>query len=210
MSFDVSNITDSLLSALGKAGESTILGVKSVKDKIEAAAGALAKEAQLGPQLHEQALGALERMQEENTSLKPVVAKAFGYAVFPSAARAAPVVGLTYGMGVVFENARPIGYAGMVQMTAGVQLGGSTLHMLVVFDNEDALELFKAGKISFAANASATLVKAGAIAGRSPSGLRVFVYSEGGEMLEAAIGEQTFRFVPAALGRLRHGPEHSA
>jgi lipid-binding SYLF domain-containing protein len=207
MDLEIGELKDRLLAVLGKAGEATVLGSKSVKDTLAKAAHGLALEAQIGPQLHEQALGALKRMKEQRTELKEQVAKAHGFAVFPSAARAAAVLGVTYGMGEVFEQGDVIGYAGAVQLTAGTQLGGSTLHMLVIFDDEQALERFKAGGISFAANASATLIKAGAIAGRSPSGLRVFVYSEGGEMLEASLGAQTFKFVPAALGRLRKGPD---
>jgi lipid-binding SYLF domain-containing protein len=208
MSLGIDQVTDRILSALGKAGEATVLGTRSVKDKLARAAELLAKEAEMGPQLHQDALGALRRMEEELSSLRSEMARAHGYAVFPSAARAAAVLGVTYGKGVVFVKDRVVGYAGMVQLTAGLQLGGSTLHVLVLLEDEAALERFKAGKISFAASASATLVKAGAIAGRSPAGLRVFVYSEGGEMLEASLGAQTFRFFPAALGRLRRRPDH--
>jgi hypothetical protein len=47
------------------------------------------------------------------------------------------------------------------------------------------------------------IVKAGAAAAASKSGTRVFVHSEGGLGVEAAVGGQKFIFKPALLGRTK-------
>ncbi len=178
-------------------------GAVALKEKVSDSAKGLNKEAKIGPELHESAMAALQRMFERDPSLKESVAKAHAFAVFPSVARGSLVLGVTFGKGEVFKRGRVIGYAGVVQVTAGVQVGGKTLHMLVIMDDPEALECFKSGKISFAANASVAMMKAGALAGRSPAGFKVHLFSEGGEMLDASIGGQTFKFRPAFLGRLR-------
>jgi hypothetical protein len=52
--------------------------------------GALKKEAALSPALHKDVMGALRRMQTKDPSLKQVLEKAHGYAVFPGVARPPP------------------------------------------------------------------------------------------------------------------------
>jgi hypothetical protein len=84
-----------------------------------------------------------------------------------------------------------------------VQLGGQTFSEIIAFQDKAALDRFKAGRWAFAANASAVLVKAGAAASSNyEKGAAVFVSSEGGMMLEVAIGAQKFFYRPAVLGRV--------
>lgn len=197
---------DSRLGNLSKAGKVLVLGKRALSasaGNLDHAAHGLAKEAKTGPQLHQESMTALRRMTEMSSSLKKTLNEAYGYAIFPSVAKSALVVGVTYGKGEVFAQGKVIGYAGIVQVTAGVQLGGQTLHVLVILDDKKALDRLKGGKLSFAANASVGIVKTGANAAKGPYGLRVLMYPEGGEMLEASIGAQKIKFVPAALGRLR-------
>jgi lipid-binding SYLF domain-containing protein len=173
-------------------------------NKVLSPVRALKKEADLGPIVHADVLAALKRMKEENASVAKMLDKAYGFAVIPSLGRASAVLGGAYGLGEVFEQGRVIGYAAIVQLTIGVQLGGETFHELVVFRDRQSLEAFKRGKMAFAANASVALVKAGAEAATGfRSGTSIFIYSEGGLLLSLAIGGQKFIFRPAALGRLR-------
>jgi hypothetical protein len=117
------------------------------------------------------------------------------------------VLGGAYGKGEVFERGKLIGYAAVAQLTIGVQLGGDTFVEVVAFQNKQALDRFKQGKTAFAANASAVLIKAGASGSAGyAKGVAVFVHSEGGMMLEAAIGGQHFFFRPGFLGRTRTAP----
>jgi lipid-binding SYLF domain-containing protein len=173
-------------------------------NKVLAPIRALKKEADLGPLVHADVLAALERMKEKDASVAKLLDKAYGFAVIPSLGRASAVLGGAYGLGEVFEQGRVIGYAAIVQLTIGVQLGGETFHELVVFRDRKALEAFKSGKLAFAANAEVVIVKAGAEAVKGfGGGTTIFVCSEGGLLLNLAIGGQKFIFRPAALGRLR-------
>jgi len=140
----------------------------------------------------------LKKLEAKDPGLKKLLQKAYGYAVFPSVGKASLVVGGSYGRGEVFERGKRIGYATISQMTIGVQLGGTTFSEVIVFESKEALDRFKKGKTSPAAVASAVLVKAGAAANSDfEKGAAVFVYSEGGMELEAAIGGQRFKFKPA-------------
>ena len=149
------------------------------------------------PTLHDEVAAALKRLQAKNPGLKRMLKQAHGYAVFPSVGKASVVVGGSYGRGEVYEKGEVIGYATLSQLTLGVQLGGDTFSEILLFDSPQALDRFKRGKTSFAANASAVLVKAGAQGTKSPEkGVTAFAYSRGGMLLELAIGGQKFKFKP--------------
>lgn len=139
----------------------------------------------------------LKRLEEKDPGLKQMLKKSYGYAVFPSVGKASLVVGGAYGKGAVFEKGKMIGYATMGQTTIGVQVGGDTFSEVIAFENKEALERFKKGKVHFAANASAVLVKAGA-SGTSDyeKGVMARAYSRGGLLLELAVGGQKFKFKP--------------
>ena len=145
--------------------------------------------------LEVRAQATLKRLQAEDPGLKQFLKDAHAYAVFPSVGKAALVLGGSYGRGVVYEQGKLIGFATLGQFTIGLQLGGDTFDELLVFENKEALDRFKQGKVRFAANASAVLVKAGA-AGTADyeKGVSAFAYANGGMLLEAAIGGQKFNF----------------
>lgn len=63
---------------------------------------------------------------------------------------------------------------------------------------------FKSGKLAFAADAAVEIVKAGAQASKGFGATSsIYVFAEGGMLLDLAIGGQKFIFKPAALGRMR-------
>src|SRR5688500_612781 len=147
-------------------------------------------------------------MSEVNSDLEDLLAKTHAYADFPAVGKATAVVGGAFGKGEVFQGDTLVGYAGLIQVTLGVQVGGQTFSEIILFQDKAALNRFKSGRTAFAANASAVLVKAGAAtSARYESGVAVFVAPEGGMMLEAAIGAQKFFFKPAALGRTKTAPK---
>jgi lipid-binding SYLF domain-containing protein len=175
-----------------------------VRRKLEQAIAPLRTEQAVSKAIHPGAQGALIHLIERDETLRDRLEKAAGYAIFPSVGKAAAVLGATYGRGEVYERGRLIGYAALVQVTAGIQVGGDTFIELVVFDKPEALKRFKEGKVAFAANAAAVIVKAGVAATRSsPPGADVKVITEGGLLLETALGAQKFVFRHAALTRGR-------
>jgi lipid-binding SYLF domain-containing protein len=183
-----------------KAVTGAVAGIAAPFPKLMAA---LKKEASLSPVIHQEVVGALHHMQARDPSLSEALKKAYGYAVLPNVGKATAVLGAAFGVGEVFERGRVSGYAAVVQLTIGLQLGGQTYHELIIFDSKQAYDTFKSGKVSFAANASAVIISAGAAASKGKPGMRVFVAPEGGLMLEAAIGGQKLIYKPAFLGRLR-------
>ena len=178
--------------------------VETVGKKVAGPFHALEKEAKLGPVLHAEVIAALKEIQDKHPEVKQALKDAAGFAVVPSIGQASIVLGGAYGLGEVFEHERVIGYAAIVQLTIGIQLGGTTFHELVLFHDEGSLKRFKLGKYAFAADAGIALVKAGALAskgfGESSS---IIVFDEGGMLLDLAIGGQKFIFRPAGLGRFR-------
>lgn len=170
-------------------------------DRVSGLLGGLKKEAEISPLLHQECLAAIDRMQVTDPSLRERLRHAYGYVVFPRVGKASVVLGGAFGMGEVFEQGSMIGYSAIVQITLGLQLGGQVFHELVVFDDRQALNRFKRSRTSFAANASAVVLKAGAAASRAPEGATAFVQPEGGFGIDVAVGGQKFIFKPAALGR---------
>ena len=174
------------------------------REQGQQAVPALEKEAKLGPVLHAEVLAALKELQRKRPEIKKVLDESAGYAVVPSIGRASLVLGGAYGIGEVFAHDRVIGYAAIVELSLGVQVGGTTFHELVVFHDEGSLKRFKSGKFAFAADAAVEIVKAGGQASKGfGAGSSIYVFAEGGMLLDLAIGGQKFIFKPAALGRVR-------
>ena len=180
---------------------------KGPSSVVKRLASLVEKELSVIETIHGDAKAAVKRMAAADPELKPLLDKAHGYAVFPSVGKAAAVLGGAFGMGEVFQGEHVVGYAAVAQLTVGLQLGGETFSQLIAFQSKPALEQFKQGKLTFAAHASAVLVKAGAAASaRYEKGVAVFVMPSGGMLLEAAVGGQKFFYRPAVLGQLEKAP----
>lgn len=165
----------------------------------------LKKEAEISKRLHAESKAAVERMKAKDESLVKQVDEAYAYAIFPAVGRASLVLGGSYGKGEVFRDGKLEGYAGLVQLTLGLQVGGQTYSELVLFQDEEALKRLKAGKIGFAGNLSAVIVKGGAAATNNyKHGMQIYVHSEGGLLGEAAIGAQKLIYRPSVLMRKSH------
>src|SRR5690242_13827793 len=98
------------------------------------------KEAEIGPIVPADVLAALKRRKHHDSKLGKLLDDAYGVAVSPSLGRASAVLGGGYGLGEVFERGRVVGYAAIVQVTLGVQLGGETFHELIVFHDRNTFE----------------------------------------------------------------------
>jgi hypothetical protein len=146
--------------------------------------------------LHEEVVATLDRLKDKHPELDGDLKKSYGYAVFPSIGRAALVIGGAYGRGEVYKKGKPIGFATLSQMTIGIQVGGQTMSEIILFEDRDALEAFKAGKLGFAANASAVILKATASGTTDYAKSTAHAYSRGGMLLEASLGGQKFSFIP--------------
>jgi lipid-binding SYLF domain-containing protein len=156
--------------------------------------------------LRTEADAAIERMTAQDPGLRGLIDRAYGYAVFPNIGKGGLLVGGSYGRGVVYEQGNFIGYADLTKVTVGLQAGGQAFRELILFQNKEALDDLRFGKLKFDATASAVAVNAGAAATADyRNGVLVFAQPTGGLMAEASVGGQEFGFVPAG-GSSTTGP----
>jgi lipid-binding SYLF domain-containing protein len=120
-----------------------------------------------------------------------------GYAVFPGIAKGGMGVGAAHGDGELIQGGAVVGRCSMTQVNIGFQLGGQVYSEIIFFETKDALEQFKSGHFTFAAQASAVAVASGASANaKYRSAVAVFTQAKGGLMYEASIGGQKFSYHP--------------
>jgi lipid-binding SYLF domain-containing protein len=137
---------------------------------------------------------ALKRMSAEDRGVAALVKRGSGYALFPTVTKGGLVVGGARGQGVLYEQGRHTAYCDLTQATVGAQAGAQTFSELLVFEHKAALDRFKAGQLTFAADASAVALRAGVATADIPfvDGVAVAVSPLSGVMVEAAIGGQQF------------------
>jgi len=141
---------------------------------------------------------------------------AYGFAVFPTIAKAAIAIGGAYGKGRVYAGGKHIGNTEMSQLSLGLSLGGQGFSQIVFFEDERAFREFAGGNFEFGAQASAVVITAaanaqastqGASAGASGGkkdastvsdgyykGMAVFTIVKGGLMYEMSVSGQTFSY----------------
>ena len=143
--------------------------------------------------------------------------KSYGYAVFPTIAKAGIGIGGAYGSGRVYEQGKYVGDTSVKQATIGFQAGGQAYSQIIFFEDKRAFDEFTSGNFEFSAEASAVAITAGAsaratsagasagasggkrdatTAGSYHKGMAVFTIAKGGAMYEAAIGGQKFSYEP--------------
>lgn len=149
--------------------------------------------------LSSESKASLDAFNNEDPSLKSLMDRSVGYAIFPEVGKAGFIAGGSYGKGQVYEGGKMIGYADITQATFGLQAGAQTFSELVLFMRDTELSDFKASKFSVTGNLSAVAIKAGAAEGADTTkGVVIFVRSKGGLMAEASVGGQRFRFNPVS------------
>lgn len=139
----------------------------------------------------------LARLKTVDPTLQSFLDKSYGYAIFPTVGKGAAGVGGAYGRGELFEQGARVGFCDLSQATIGLQLGGQAYTQLIAFENKEAIDRFKYGKLQFAAQASAVALKSGASANaKYTDGVAVFTIAEQGLMFEASLGGQSFSYEP--------------
>ena len=144
--------------------------------------------------------------------------KCYGYAVFPTSARAASASAAPTARAASTSRASYVGDAKMTQVTIGLQLGGQAYSQIIFFEDKRAFDEFTSGNFEFGAQASAVAITAGAsaqagdrrrraagasgsknnaaTAGAYENGMAIFTVAKGGLMYEATIGGQKFGYTP--------------
>jgi len=138
---------------------------------------------------------------------------AYGYALFPTIAKAGVIVGGARGAGGVFRNEEIVGESTITQLSAGFQLGGQAYSQIIFFEDQRAFDEFCSGTYEFGAQATAVALTAAAsasaatdgsstsrstraddalITGGYHKGAAVFTITKGGVLYEASIVGQKF------------------
>jgi hypothetical protein len=155
---------------------------------------------------------------KKSEAVQPFFENAYGYAVFPTIGKGGIGLGGAFGKGAVYQNGKLTGFASLVKVTIGFQLGGQAFSEIIFFEDKRAYDDFTSGNFEFDASASAVAITAGVqakagtegtTAGVSTGpatgkqaessyrkGMAVFVHTRGGLMYEAVIGGQKFTFSP--------------
>lgn len=161
------------------------------------------------------------RQMFEDAGASDMFESAYGYALFPTIAKAGFWIGGAYGEGRVYQGGKHIGGTAMTQATIGFQLGGSAFSQVIFFEDQRALDEFTRGTFEFGAEAQAVVITAAASASANTSGssagasggknnavtagdyykgMATFTITKGGLMYEASIGGQKFTYEPYPAG----------
>ena len=131
------------------------------------------------------------------TGLREQIRSSAGYAVFPGAGQWGIIfTGGSFGRGAVFSaDGTQIGWAAENQFNVGLQAGGQGKKILIVFQDQATLDLFKQGLLTGKVEGLAVAGDKGT-AGTSSfqNGLAVYVGEESGLMAGGMIGMEKFQY----------------
>ncbi len=140
---------------------------------------------------------AIAKFKNADPYMIPFFKKAYGYAVFPTVAKAGMGIGGAFGKGKVYKRGRPIGSVSLTQITIGFQLGAQAYSEIIFFKDRRALNNFTEGNFELGAQASAVAATTGASINADYSdGVAIFTVAKGGLMYEASVGGQKFTYTP--------------
>ena len=135
------------------------------------------------------------------SGLRGQIGQSAGYAVFPGAGQWGIIfTGGSFGRGAVFAaDGTQIGWAAENQFNVGLQAGGQGKKILIVFQDQSTLDLFKQGLLTGKVEGMAVAGDKGTTGTSSfQNGLAVYVGAESGLMAGGMIGMEKFQY--RALG----------
>ena len=154
--------------------------------------------AQADEDLRKEAEQARSSFLKADAGLQKFFDESAGYAMFPSVGKGGFIVGGARGKGVVYQKGTVVGEAVMTQASIGAQAGGQAFSEVIFFETPEALKDFKGGKFEMSAEVSAVAAAEGASkAAKYKNGVAVFTLPQKGLMVQASIGGQKFKFIPA-------------
>jgi lipid-binding SYLF domain-containing protein len=147
--------------------------------------------------MEDEAKASLERIQAQDPSLRDVINRAYAYVIFPEVGEASLGIGGAHGRGFAYQGGRLVGTVTLTEGSVGLQAGGATYAELLVFQSEAPFNRLRNNVFSFGADATATIVKAGAAAQTQfNNGVQAYVLPKGGFEAGVAIKGQKFQFTP--------------
>ncbi len=104
---------------------------------------------------------AIAIFKARDSSIDRLFTQSYGYAIFPKVGKGAILVGGAFGRGEVFEQGKMVGYSSLSQATLGFSLGGEFFREIIFFREKPALERFRFGEYTFAAQATGVALSEG-------------------------------------------------
>ncbi|ADV50260.1 lipid-binding SYLF domain-containing protein [Cellulophaga sp. E16_2] len=121
--------------------------------------------------------------------------KSAGYVLFPNVGEGGFIVGAASGNGVLYQNDKAKGMAGLKKLDVGFQAGGQSIIEIIFFETEEDVREFEEGKFQFSAQVSAVVLKSGVAANaKYKEGVAVFAVPKSGLMAKASVGGQKFNY----------------
>ena len=137
----------------------------------------------------------IESMVRQDSSLRAVLNRSAGYAVFPSVTTGGFMVSGTGGVGVVYERGWPVGYVELQGGNFGATIGGESYSEIIIFETRDALNRLRSGNFDMNADIHATAISSGTAASATfEEGTAVFIDDESGLFASAAVGGQRLSY----------------
>ena len=156
---------------------------------------AFAQDAKKDKRIEEDAIDAKAAFLKDDPDMESFFSSSYGYIILPNVGKGGLGIGGAAGNGVAYQGGNKVGYAKMTQVTIGFQAGGQAYSEVVFFEDQDAFDRFKNGKVEMSAQVSAVAAASGAsLNAKYVDGVAVFTRTKGGLMYEASVGGQQFKF----------------
>lgn len=134
----------------------------------------------------------LNRFYKQVSGAKEAVEKAKAVLVMPGVFKIGFVVGGQFGVGALRSGGKTVGYYNLVAGSIGMQIGGQTMDIIILFNNDAAVEKFKNTQ-GWEAGADANVAAANVGAGRRVDWTKMhddivsFVFGAKGLMADASV-----------------------
>jgi lipid-binding SYLF domain-containing protein len=134
----------------------------------------------------------LNRFYKQVPGAREAVEKAKAVLVMPGVFKIGFVVGGQYGVGALRSGGKTVGYYNLVSGSVGMQIGGQTMDIIILFNNEAAVEKFKNTQ-GWEAGADANVVAADVGTARSVDWTKIhddivsFIFGAKGLMADASV-----------------------
>ena len=130
-----------------------------------------------------------------NPECQPYFQQAHAWAVFPRIVKGAFVLGVSDGLGQVYEGDKLVGWAKVGGLSLGASVGGQSFAEIIFFMSRPAIDRFKVGGLTGQAEAAAVFGTHGAQSlSRGGADVAIFTANHDGLILAADLGGQTFEF----------------
>jgi lipid-binding SYLF domain-containing protein len=174
----------------------TLLSILLLSIGCSAVPKTVESKAVLSAEVHE----AIEVFKQSDSSIETFLNGSYGYAIIPKAFKGGFWVGGAYGNGEVYEQGKMVGYCSMSQATLGFSFGGEHFREIIFFREKRDLDRFRTGEFAFSAQVTGVALTAGAAAKVDyKDGMAVFLLADKGLMVDASLGGQKFKYVPAYI-----------